>query len=333
MKTGFWWSDRNVQFLKERFASDGPKKLAKELGTTPVAVSLKARRMGIVSGRGRQSKYEWTEDMESTLIRMYPTASRLELEQEFDLPNHAIRTKARKLGLQNVVRHQLSGKSKSENSSSCDYKFFDTWTNDSAYVLGFLFADGSVTKRQCDVVIAVAEQDECVLHYINKVTKNKRKLFYKEAQTDRLGIYHSKSVWATLSNRLLVNKLMSVGMLPGKTRRDDPFPDIPITYMPHFVRGYFDGDGTAFVTNQGHCRIGLVGTPLMIEGISDALVLHAGMSKKKKTRTVGKTATWSKVFWGSTRDISLFRQFIYPYGFSFCLNRKKSVIDKWLDTH
>lgn len=333
MSEGFSWTESNVEILREKFASDGPKKIAALLGTTPAAVSLKARRMKIDSGRPRKEDYKWTDKMDDLLVKMYPTASRKELEEAFNLPNHAIRTRARRLNLFSTVRAELGGKTRSEKSASCNYRFFDEWNRDSAYVMGFLYADGSITKRECEIVAAVAESDIQVLEYINRVTCNQRKIWFREPYTDNRGHNHNRSAWMTLANKILVRKAMDLGLKPRKTYGDYLMPRMPKEYTPDFIRGYFDGDGTAFVSKQGYPRVGLIGTPLFISHIRNTLVRQAGMKYQIVRKTVGKTTTWAKVWWGAKDDVQRFVRYVYQDGYPFCLERKKVVLDKWLENH
>ena len=327
-ESGFRWTKDNERIVKERYVRDGPKKLAELLGTTPVSVVAKAKRLKVRPERETRP-YEWTEEMLTAIKELYPTATRQELIDKIGLPYHAIQTKARKLGLRNVMRTVFSGRSKSLNNTSCDIRFFDTWTPDMAYVLGFLFADGSINKRQTDVVIGLAIKDKVILKFIREAMKSTRKFWYREGHTDENGHKHQKSVYLTVGSKIIVNRLMELGMMPRKTYRDDPFPNVPDDMLPHFVRGYFDGDGTYKGANSGWVVTGFIGSPQFIIGLRDSLVRVAGMPCNV-VKLEGDETPYARVSWGAVEDLRKFRAFIYPDGYSFCLERKKKVIDDWI---
>jgi hypothetical protein len=126
---------------------------------------------------------------------------------------------------------------------------------------------------------------------------------------------------------------MELGLKPRKTYRDDPFPSMPDEMVPHFIRGYFDGDGSSCITNEGYLRVSLIGTINFIHGMRKKLVELAGMQFRQTHITYGKTASWAKVVWGAVADCKKFYDFIYPAGYSYCLARKKAVFDNYFESH
>lgn len=325
----FWWSPENVQMLLDRYEIDGPKRLAEVLGTTPISVSLKARRLGLT--KKVHSAYEWTEEMLATLREIYATADKKTLLEKIPLPLYVIRGKARNLGLRNDMRASYSAATRRNNNVTSDIHFFDQWTEHSAYALGFLFADGAISSRGADVVAGISIKDVAILDYLKKQMKSTRDYYYREGDAIKDGYKRSKTAFFTISSKYVVERLMEMGLMPRKTYRDDPFPEVPNEMLPHFIRGYFDGDGTAFVSSQGHCKIGMIGTPKFITGLRDHLVAQADMKESPvKMEPRPKTGYNARIFWGSTTDIRKFRDYVYPEGFTFCLERKKKVMDDWL---
>lgn len=329
-KQRFDWTDRHIAIIRKRYATDGPKKLAEEFGTTRVTVTMKARRLGVEPAYRNKPAFVWTDEMIATMHRLYATADADTLVREVGVPLHVIRSKGRVLGLRNVTCLQRRGRTRSLTQMSVNIHFFDEWSADMAYILGFLFTDGSITKRLYDVVIGLAEKDTCVLDFIKAKTKSTRKYDYRIGSVDKNGHKHAPSVFLTLASKVMVQRLMDLGMKPRKTYTDDAFPNVPDGMMPHFLRGAFDGDGTAFVSSQGYCRVGFVGSPRFIAGIRGALVSLAGMTKNTLVACPNTKTPCTKVLWGGRADISRFRDYVYPSGFSFCLERKKVVLDNWL---
>lgn len=115
--------------------------------------------------------------------------------------------------------------------------FFNEWNEDSAYILGYIFADGNVawnpSKGYQSLTITASEKDRIHLVRIRKLLLSTKPLLYAEK---------------TKSNRLIVNnkkiclRLMELGVIPRKSLIVK-FPDIPTDYLRHFIRGIIDGDG------------------------------------------------------------------------------------------
>jgi hypothetical protein len=121
-------------------------------------------------------------------------------------------------------------------STDNEISFFSTWSEEMAYVLGLLFADGSIKKTRGvfrGVTILLKRNDEQVLHNIKALMNSERPV---------LIVRNGYAVEFGISNTNLTNKLIELGMKSRKTY-DCDFPYIPQEYVSHFARGYFDGDG------------------------------------------------------------------------------------------
>lgn len=107
-----------------------------------------------------------------------------------------------------------------------------------AYVLGFFAADGSMlrNKRGAHFIKFWSTDKELVdniKHFVgaeHKISVRKRGNGWKTAYRLQLG---SKDMFKDLISR---------GMTPAKSKKIK-LPKVPNRYLPHFVRGYFDGDG------------------------------------------------------------------------------------------
>ena len=131
-----------------------------------------------------------------------------------------------------------------------------------------------------------------------------------------------------IGSSILIKQMLGLGLKPRKTYNDDPFPNVPDAMMPHFVRGYLDGDGCISVTSKNVCGVSFVGSPKFIVGIHDNLVRLVGM-RTHAIQLCGKKTKWSTVQWSSLEDLRLFYDFVYS-GDHFCLERKKQKLVKWL---
>lgn len=119
-------------------------------------------------------------------------------------------------------------------------KFFDRWSKEMAYVLGYIFADGSVFKNpRGSEYLEMSSTDKELIILIKSLMRAGHKI----------GIYPQKnSKWKTkyklqIGNQHMMDRLHDLGIIPRKSLVIK-FPDVPKRFLGDFVRGYFDGDGS-----------------------------------------------------------------------------------------
>ncbi len=117
--------------------------------------------------------------------------------------------------------------------------FFNELNENSSYWLGFLFADGSVRMKD-------GKSGELRLK-LKDTDKNHIEKFLKDIKCDKpikCGTDNkSKYCSVTLYSNLLVNSLFNLGCVNNKTQKIR-LPELDESLIPHFIRGYFDGDGS-----------------------------------------------------------------------------------------
>lgn len=105
-------------------------------------------------------------------------------------------------------------------------------SEEKAYWLGFIYADGNVHKNRFQ--ICLHPQDESHLVKLKQALKSESTI-KNDRKYKRFGI----------SNVELANDLLNLGCMPQKTFKIK-FPtedQVPRYLIRHFMRGYFDGDG------------------------------------------------------------------------------------------
>ena len=108
-------------------------------------------------------------------------------------------------------------------------------TEEKAYWLGFIYADGCITSdiRQ-QLIIELCKQDRIILErFIDCINGNNK--IYENKYSYRLSICQKD----------FTNNLLNKGVFPKKSLLlEFPSTDIiPTQLIRHFIRGYFDGDG------------------------------------------------------------------------------------------
>jgi len=122
-------------------------------------------------------------------------------------------------------------------------------TEHKAYWLGFIMADGNIydyTKRpKYSLDIALQAKDKGHLEKLSK------ELSYTGEIRERLIAGKYPSCRLQLHGKEIVNDLTELGCGPNKTMSLQ-VPKIPKELLRHFIRGYFDGDGSITIYDDGY---------------------------------------------------------------------------------
>lgn len=139
-----------------------------------------------------------------------------------------------------------------------------------------MYADGYVTGNKI-VGCKLSIKDENHLIKLKNTLSPTKPLYYAES-SQGFG-NKTKSVALILTNKELFTDIVSKGCVPNKSKVL-VFPNqniVPKDLLHHFIRGYFDGDGsiTAGLNQKGHKRIliGVVGTESFLSSIRHVLSL------------------------------------------------------------
>lgn len=119
--------------------------------------------------------------------------------------------------------------------------FFDVIdTEEKAYFLGFIYADGCVFRNE--LKISINKRDIDILKKLKVCMQSNSKIHYKTNITDSGFISDIATI--NMSHKNLKNSLLSHGVVENKTFKIMfPYNSIPDSLLKHFIRGYFDGDG------------------------------------------------------------------------------------------
>jgi len=127
--------------------------------------------------------------------------------------------------------------------------------------------------------------------------------------------------------KLLVSSLIDHGILPNKSDLNLPFPEVADEWLPHFVRGFFDGDGYCSVKKNGSVNWCLLGSNRFIEGCRDRIVEVTGVKCPNMTPREAPSDLW-KVCWSDKESLLVLRDWIYPPGQYPYLIRKQGKLTR-----
>ena len=177
---------------------------------------------------------------------------------------------ARRQGLKKQIITEY-GRSK----YTVNYNFFDVVdTEEKAYWLGFLYADGYVGKD--GVELSLCKQDEVHLEKFKKSMRSNTPIKNKK-------VNDFPQVRVFISSRYIVEKLHDLGCVQNKSLiLTFPTEDIvPKHLIRHFIRGYFDGDGSISVNKEtNRYQASFVGTESFLNSILKILNKEIGTNAK-----------------------------------------------------
>lgn len=150
-----------------------------------------------------------------------------------------------------IVPHRVSHFSDMELR---DDFFEEIDSEEKAYFLGFMFADGYVykgSKNAKAVGLEIHIRDIELIHKLKELLNTSNKVKYrKRANTEvcSINVYSTK----------MANDLEKYGIVQNKTKVTKHLPDIAIPYRRHFLRGLLDGDGWVTIDKKGYFHVGFV---------------------------------------------------------------------------
>lgn len=193
-------------------------------------------------------------------------------------------TVRRDLDSRNVEVQTIRNQYGSSNGVS-NHLFEKIDDSDSAYWLGFLYADGSVRKDRNEIVLDLQEKDLKSVEDFHQYCGNKNSI---RTHNKKLNGKDFISYASGFSNAKVKQNLMRLGCVPNKSLILT-FPieeQVPTSYIYDFVRGYIDGDGYIQFDREKHrYRIMILGTEEFLKGLMNRLDLfnHCSISKDKNS--------------------------------------------------
>lgn len=187
--------------------------------------------------------------------------------------------------------------------------FFDRIdSEEKAYWLGFVWADGNVRADFRTLRINLAVRDETHL-------KKFASLFGLRTRRAKRR-KNSVTAYVALNCTSTCRALAAKGVVPNKTRFDSrkPIDVVPARLRRHFVRGFFDGDGCA-----SGVAVGFVGGRKFLTALREVVSPHVGPGSLYEDGSV-----W-RLKWNGARLKERWRKYLYRNA-TVHLERKRGAI-------
>ena len=154
-------------------------------------------------------------------------------------------------------KHKINSRGNKQGFPRDEFYFNKIDTEEKAYWLGFLYADGCVHTNKNEISINITDKE-----HIEKFKRAIKALNHKITSTEDKRFKKAKTLYQfSIKDKQLHEDLIKWGCIPQKSLLLKKIPNIPRDYVSHFLRGYFDGDGSLhYLQGTNNYRISFVGT-------------------------------------------------------------------------
>lgn len=193
-------------------------------------------------------------------------------------------------------------------------------SEDKAYFLGLLMADGCVYKNR--ILISLQEKDKYILEKFKTYIQYEGNLYKRNPRVKNHSIQYSLE----FTSHKIAENLKSIGCVEKKSLILE-FPIIDESLIPHFIRGIFDGDGHIMKEYRGkyiNGRAGFVGSVPFMKSLRDKLK-NSGFDIKKDYYCNNDKNI--QIFFNSKNDILKLYQYLYTNS-TIWLPRKRDIFEE-----
>lgn len=258
-------------------------------------------------------------EIEKKVCQDYQTGnySSRELGIKYSLSKTCILKILERYNIPKVNRHLVN--------NNLDVHYFDNIdTEEKAYFLGFIFADGSISndeffldinEKDIEMLLRIREE----IHSNCKITTRKK----GNSMMSRIAI----------KNKVFCSSLSQYGIIENKTKMTSHLPveKIPTIFYKDFLRGLIDGDGWVIKTKQNLYKIGYV-TQYYSTALDFVEMLNSLLEEKWKNKILTPKDRYAIV---NIQKQSIVKQvaLVLYKGNKICLSRKFQMAQEIFDSN
>jgi hypothetical protein len=265
-----------------------------------------------------------TEAQLVDIISSYYTCSTKELAAKHNCTAGYIRELFSKYGM----------RGKSRRKYALDLNYFDTIdSSDKSYFLGFIAADGCVrqpARGPLALSIRISSKDEEVLINFLKYLKSDMHVSRTSYKTPWKGVTKEASYVNVISAKMC-GDLAKLNVVERKTGSYEPV-FLSDHLMPHFIRGYFDGDGTVFKlgAKSGQYPSDYRFAICVNERTGRFFQNYLGQKSIRSALVEDKSSSLFQLRIVDTLSKRRFVELIYSDSEGLCLERKKRLAEQFM---
>lgn len=151
-------------------------------------------------------------------------------------------------------------------------------TEEKAYWLGFIGADGNIEKTMLRLRILLNDKD---VKHLEK--------FQRDIETNSpIRTVSENKVYITVCCKKICEDLFKLGVVPNKTLTySNNWDAILENLWHHYIRGYFDGDGSIWKQKRdNYWGINFVGSHYLINDLRERLPVYTSLSTRENVSII-----------------------------------------------
>lgn len=262
-----------------------------------------------------------TSDDIDNIIKLYKNnVSSTDIALKYNIHSDTVLYHLKKHG----VQRNRCGKPKIYKIDEIIFEKIDTI--EKAYWLGLLYADGWITKKGTSWTIGLSLIDvdsmEKYRDFICPLRIIKKKKTYNGKQPYYLHI----------TNKKIATDLIIHGCVERKSKILT-FPDfLNDNLLNHFIRGYFDGDGSLSISETTHCRSYKKGVLRILSSEYFIIALINKIQSKLNINCTSRTYRniWEFMITGNKQIDIFLRWMYYDSNYNIRMNRKYQKYQEFL---
>lgn len=201
-----------------------------------------------------------------------------------------------------------------------------------AYVLGFITADGSLEDAPYirAKYLRITSGDRDLLEKLRVIMGSEHKIVTIEPKAflSRGKRYISKTKYMLrIGSHKIYNDLVSLGITPRKSKIIE-LPQIPSELIPHYLRGYLDGDGCISVSKT-RPRLSVIFTSGSQQFLDKASKLIAS-KLNIKAHNVYRNNRAFQLKYSTKESLKVLRYFYFDMDQGLCLQRKYNLYSDFI---
>lgn len=211
-----------------------------------------------------------------------------------------------------------------------------------AYLLGFYVADGNINEKRKTFRIELQNKDSEIIYLYKDIISPDARL-YQTKERDFIGprnnIIHAQgNIGVDINSSKICNSLVNLGYGYNKSYKNMQIsPEIPEDLIRHFIRGYFDGDGsfTMYTVKSEDRPRAYLKVKFMIDSKTTELIteIQKFLSKYNINTNINylKRDDMWRIYTSSKKECIKLYHFLYDNS-NFYLTRKFNKFDHYVNT-